>query len=227
MIKTNLEKIKETIEKYSELAGRSPDEITILGATKSVPVEKIIEATELGIKIFGENRVQEAMKKIPSIQMPDVEWHMIGHLQRNKAKHAIKLFRVIQSLDSIALAKELDKRLQGERIKVMIEVNTSGEESKYGLNPDRYEVLKFTESVLEYRTLEIIGLMTLGPYPPEEARSRKAFSLLRDLRDFINEKLGLNIPVLSMGMSEDYQWAILEGATMVRLGRALFGPREE
>lgn len=227
MIKQNLEKISETVDKYAKMAERDPKSVTILGATKSVPVEKIVEAANLGIKVFGENRVQEAMKKIPQIQVAGLEWHMIGHLQRNKAKHAIRLFSVIQSLDSIKLAKELEKRLLGKTIKVMIEVNTSGESSKYGLKPDSDGILRFTETLLGFKSIEIVGLMTLGPYPPQETHSRKAFALLRELRDYISERLGLNLPVLSMGMSEDYHWAILEGATMIRLGRALFGPRED
>lgn len=229
MIKDNIDHIRETIERYTKLAYRAPEEITILGATKSVPIERIVEAARLGIRIFGENRVQDAMKKVPTIQFPDLEWHMIGHLQRNKVKHAINLFSVIQSLDSIPLVEELNKRLrlQNKKIRVMIEVNTSGEASKYGLKPDKNELLRFTERVMSFDTITLVGLMTLGPYPPEETRSRKGFALLREFRDYLCETLGLNLPVLSMGMSEDYHWAILEGSTMIRLGRALFGPRED
>ncbi len=229
MIQENLEKIRTTIETYAAKAGRRPEEITILGATKSVPPERIKKAARLGIRLFGENRVQEAQKKIPQVRIPGISWHMIGHLQRNKAKQAVQLFDMIESVDSIKLAQELQKRLpEGRQLEILVEVNTSGEPTKYGLPPDEDQILPFMEKILGCcPSLVPRGLMTLGPYPPEEKRSRRSFALLRALRDRLEEEFGLSLPVLSMGMSEDYPWAILEGATLVRIGRALFGPREE
>ncbi len=228
MLRENLQKIQETIEAAALQAGRTPNEITLLGATKGVPPDRIQEAARLGVRVFGENRVQEAQQKIPLVRVPGIVWHMIGHLQRNKAKHAVRLFQMIQSVDSLKLAQELQKRLvEGQTLEILLEVNTSGEPTKHGLPPRDEEVFRLAEQILGCCPgLRLRGLMTLGPYPPEERRSRQSFARLRELRDHLEAHLGVNLPILSMGMSEDYVWAILEGATMIRLGRALFGPRE-
>lgn len=221
-----LRQVKERIAQRAQEAGRRPEEIEILGATKGVPPERILEAYEAGIRLFGENRVQEAEAKIPLVHAP-VRWHMIGHLQRNKVKKAVRLFSGVESVDRPELVVELEKRLAplGKRMEVLIEVNTSGEPQKHGLPPDEGSLMALAERILEAPHLELRGLMTLGPYPPEEKRSRRAFALLRALRDRLEARLGRPLPVLSMGMSEDYEWAILEGATRLRLGRALFGER--
>jgi len=222
-VRERIKVVREKVEEYAKMSGRSPSEVQILGATKFVPVELIEVAVEEGINLFGENTVQEAEKKIPIFQKrEDVRWHMIGHLQRNKVKKALKLFSVIETLDRDSLLKELEKRAE-EPIECLIEVNTSFEPTKYGLEPD--EVVPFFERVVTFDKIKPMGLMTLGPYPPEESKSRKAFSLLRKLRDTLEEKFSVRLPILSMGMTEDYHWAILEGATEVRIGRGIFGER--
>lgn len=218
--------IREKIELVTEIINREspyPERVKILGATKEVSLEKIREAFKAGIKLFGENRVQEAERKIR--EFPEPEWHMIGHLQKNKVKKAIKLFRVIESVDSVELAEVIDKRCGREGVvkEIFIEVNTSFEKTKYGFNPEYMD--KIFERLISFKNLRIKGLFTLGPYPVEEKRSRKAFFLLRDLRDKLEKLYNLRLPELSMGMSEDFVFALKEGATIIRLGRLLFGER--
>ncbi len=216
-IPERIEIIKEIIEKESK------EEIKIIGATKGVDLERIKIAYEKGIKIFGENRVKEAEKKIICFKEP--KWHMIGHLQRNKVKKAISLFDMIQSVDSIKLGEEINKRAYkiNKKIKVLIEVNTSGEKTKYGF--EKEELFKNFEKLLELKNLDIKGLFTMGPYPPEEKISRKSFSELRELRDRLEREYNINLKELSMGTSEDFIYALKEGATMIRLGRIIFGER--
>jgi pyridoxal phosphate enzyme (YggS family) len=218
----NLNEVRNRIYDIAVKIGRDPDEITILGVTKGIEIERIITGIDAGLKVLGENRVQEAESKIPLIDR-DVEWHMIGYLQRNKVKKAVKLFDVIQSVDRVQLVNEIVKRAEGRRIKCLIEVNTSGEPQKHGVEPDMLGEL--FEAVMASGALDVQGLMTVGPYPPEETRSRGAFRLLRELRDRLEKKYHVDLPVLSMGMTEDFEWAILEGATMVRIGRGIFGER--
>ncbi|MEO0255381.1 MAG: YggS family pyridoxal phosphate-dependent enzyme [candidate division WOR-3 bacterium] len=218
-IPERIEKIKEIIYKESE----NPEKIKILGATKGIDIERIKIAFEHGIRLFGENRVQEAEGKIKIFDKP--EWHMIGHLQTNKVKKASYLFTMIESVDSLKLGKELDKigNKLNKKIKVLIEVNTSGEETKYGFK--REELLSNFEKFLDLKNIEIKGLFTIGPYPPEEKKSRKSFSELRELRDYLEKEYNLKLQELSMGMSEDFIYAIKEGASIIRLGRILFGER--
>ena len=216
--------LKEKIYKVCERAGRDPKEITIVAVTKTVGIERIEKAYQLGFRIFGENRVQEAREKIPALShLKDAEWHLIGHLQKNKVKYAVKLFQIIQSVDSISLADEIEKRSE-KQMNALIEVNTSGEIQKHGVLPDK--ALSLTEYVLKLEHISLLGFMTVGPYPVEEKKSRRAFSLLRDIRDMAEREFGVKFPVLSMGMSEDFEYAILEGSTMVRIGRAIFGDRK-
>jgi hypothetical protein len=216
-----LEEVREKIAFFSEKAGRDPGDVMILGATKGVSPKLIDEAASLGLKVFGENTVQEAQKKIPLVSA-EVEWRMIGHLQRNKVKKALELFKMIETVDRLPLALEIEKRALGQ-IPCLIEVNTSGEESKFGVKPE--ELRSLFEEMLKLTKIKVLGLMTLGPYPPEEKRSRRAFSLLRELKEKMEKEFSIQLPVLSMGMSEDYHWAILEGTTEIRLGRAIFGER--
>jgi hypothetical protein len=217
-----IERIKNRIYDASRKVGRDPEDVEILGATKDISVDLINEAARAGIRLFGENRVQEAQRKIPQI-LYDVEWHMIGHLQRNKVKKALELFHTIESVDSLRLALEINKRAK-DRVNILIEVNTSGEPQKYGVSPKNLDEL--VERILDLENLNLLGLMTLGPYPPEEKRSRGAFKLLRTLRDGIESKFKIELPLLSMGMTEDFEWAVMEGATIVRIGRGIFGERE-
>lgn len=221
-LKKNYENLLEKIEKSCSLSGRKKEDIVIVAATKSVPAYKIEMAVELGIKIIGENRVQEAERKIEEVKRK-CEWHMIGSLQRNKVKKALKLFKMIQSVDSIKLAEEINKRVE-KTFPVLIEVNTSFEETKHGFIPEN--LLENFERLLSLKNLSIQGLFTLGPYPVEEKKSRKGFSLLSELKEKIEKEYGINLSYLSMGMSEDFEYAILEGANMIRIGRFLFGERD-
>ena len=223
-IKENIERIRERIEKAAECAGRRGGDITIVAVTKTITVQKIDEAIVLGIKIIGENRVQEAKQKFAVIGNR-VEWHMVGHLQTNKVKDALKIFSLIHSLDSIGLAQEIEKRAEAP-IDCLVEVNTSKEPSKFGIAPN--EVLRFFEDLKSFEKINVLGLMTIGPgwavRDPEA--SRTCFRLLHDLRDRLNHEFHKPFPTLSMGMTSDFEVAIEEGATMIRIGTALFGPRK-
>ncbi|MCX7794052.1 MAG: YggS family pyridoxal phosphate-dependent enzyme [Thermodesulfovibrionales bacterium] len=211
-------------------AGRSPEEIKLIAVTKTVPVEKILEAVEAGLRIFGENRVQEARDKIPVIMNKceglKISWHMIGTLQKNKAKYAVKLFDMIHSVDSEELALEINR--QAEKISkiqdILIEVKLSPEETKHGIKPEKlFKLLDFISSL---KNLNIKGLMTVPPYSENPEDSRPYFRKLRNLLEEANIR-GFNIKELSMGMSGDFEIAIEEGATMVRIGTAIFGERKQ
>ena len=221
-IKERVEIIREKIEKALDKAGRQGDKVIIVGVTKGIDIARIIEGIKHGINILGENRVQEAREKIPLINLP-CEWHMVGHLQKNKVKYAVKLFHMIQSVDNTELAELLNRKTP-EKMRILIEVNTSGEPQKYGVEPDKLNDL--VERVLKQENLILEGLMTVGPYPVEEKKSRRSFALLRELRNGVEERFGIKLPILSMGMTEDFEYAILEGATMVRIGRGIYGERK-
>ncbi|MEN3046132.1 MAG: YggS family pyridoxal phosphate-dependent enzyme [Candidatus Hydrothermales bacterium] len=218
-IPERIEIIKEIIEKEAEY----PDKVKILGATKGIDLERIKVAFEHGIKLFGENRIKEAETKISSFREP--EWHMIGHLQTNKVKRALELFEVIESVDSFRLLDEIDKRAAVSKkiVKILIEVNTSCEPTKFGFKKE--ELLENFHKFFEYKNVSIKGLFTVGPYPVNEKATRKSFSDLRELRDKLNSEYNVNLEELSMGMSEDFVFALKEGATIIRLGRILFGER--
>ncbi len=220
-IVSNLDRVRSEIADACARVGRKPEEVSLLLVTKTFPPETIRIAYDLGHRLFGENRVQEAAEKIKKLP-PDITWHMVGHLQTNKVKKALDIFTVIESVDRLPLAEEIARRAT-RPIPCLIEVNTSGEESKSGIAPGEARFL--AEKVLNLPRIKLIGLMTLGPYPVSEKASRKAFAQLREIRDATQKEFGIRLPVLSMGMSEDYIWAIEEGATEVRLGRAVFGPR--
>jgi len=220
-VKERIEKLKEQINEALARAGRENESITIVGVTKGIDIPRIIEGIENGINILGENRVQEAREKIPQITLP-CQWHLIGHLQKNKVKYAVKLFKMIQSVDNEELAELINKKTP-ERMDILIEINTSGEPQKYGVSPD--EAGKLVESILNLPNLRLLGLMTVGPYPVDEKKSRKAFALLRETRDRLEKEFGISLPILSMGMTEDFEYAILEGANMLRIGRGIYGER--
>lgn len=220
-IKRNIEILKSNIEEIKSKHNLKQD-ITIEAVTKGVDLERILWAYECGIRIMGENRVQEALLKIPFIDL-DIEWHLVGHLQTNKVKHALKLFKVIESVDRIELVNEILKRLT-EPLEVFIEVNTSQEPQKSGCKEE--EVRPLVERILESEKLILTGFMTVGPYPVEEKRSRRAFSKLREIKEKVEEEFNIKIKWLSMGMTEDYQYAILEGANLLRIGRGIFGGRQ-
>ncbi len=220
-IKERIEILKERIENSLAKAGRSEENVIIVGVTKGIDIERIVEGIKSGINILGENRVQEAREKIPQITLP-CQWHLIGHLQKNKVKYAVKLFDMIQSVDSVELAQLLNKKLD-RKLDILIEVNTSGEPQKFGVLPD--DLADLIEAILDFKNLNLRGLMTVGPYPVEEKKSRAAFSLLRELRNRMENRYNIKLPILSMGMTEDFGYAILEGANMLRIGRGIYGER--
>ena len=205
--------------------GRDPSEIKLVAVSKTVEASRIQEAIETGVSILGENYVQEAQKKIEEIGRP-VAWHFIGHLQTNKAKYAIRLFEMIHSLDSLPLAEELNRRAEqgGQVAKVMIEVNISGEATKFGT--DEEKVFSIARGILNLNHLSLEGLMTMPPYFDSPEMSRPYYIKLRELKEkMIREGIPLN--ELSMGMSNDFEIAIEEGATYVRVGTAIFGERKK
>ena len=226
-----LENIKNVYRKISSAAirsGRNPFDVTLIAVTKTVDSQKRQEAIELGLRVFGENKVQEARGKIVPLRaaMPDyaVEWHLIGHLQKNKTKMAVQLFDLIHSLDSVSLAEEIN--IHAEKLKkiqrVLIQVKLSEEESKYGIPGEN--VMELLRKVAGMKHLKVEGLMTIPPFFDNPEMARPFFRKLRDLRDTA-EAEGFKLPELSMGMTHDFEVAILEGATMVRIGTGIFGPR--
>jgi len=227
MVSENILKIKQKIWEVCQKVGRNPDEITIVAVTKTVPVEKIKEAINAGIYDIGENRVQELLEKRNSLE--NVRWHFVGHLQTNKVKYIVNFIHLIHSVDSLKLALEIDKRAEkiNRHIDVLIEVNTSGEKTKYGVKPE--ETIEIVKQISENcKFVHIKGLMTLAAYSPDPENARPMFKMLKNLSDEI-AKLNLkNVEMrhLSMGMSNDYWIAIEEGATIVRIGTAIFGPRK-
>ena len=227
-----LERIKDVYRRISSAvirSGRNPFDVRLIAVTKTVPIEGIKAAADLGLRVFGENRVQEAQEKIAACrsQCPDcaIEWHMIGHLQKNKAKAAVRLFELIHSLDSLDLAGSLNKHAEeaGKVQRVLIEVKLSPEDSKYGVA--RENLMSLLESVSGMKNLKLEGLMTVPPFSDNPEAARPYFRNLRYLRDEA-EKKGFRLPELSMGMTNDYEVAILEGATMVRIGTGIFGERK-
>ena len=206
----------EEVREFLDRIGRK-DEVLVVAVSKGVEVERILRAYEEGCRHFGENRVQEAARKVPLVGKPDVVWHLIGHLQRNKANKAVRLFNVIQSIDRREIAEALSKRLT-HPLEVFVEVNTSGEPQKHGVKPEEADSL--ISYVRGLPNLNLVGVMTVGPYPVEERRSRRAFALLRE----IAERNGL--PKISAGMTEDWRYALLEGANVLRIGRGIFGSRK-
>jgi pyridoxal phosphate enzyme (YggS family) len=208
--------------------GRKAEEIKLLGASKSQSVGAIRAAIAAGVTLIGENYVQEAKEKKDQIA-ESAEWHMIGHLQRNKAKAAVELFDVIESLDNLALARELDKEAskRGKKVRVFIEVNLGNEESKSGIAKN--QLVSLVEEVASLSNMRVEGLMTVPPFRENLEEVRPFFRGLTDLRERLNELRLPNIDIreLSMGMTHDYTVAIEEGATIVRVGTALFGPRSQ
>jgi pyridoxal phosphate enzyme (YggS family) len=223
-IKNNLEIINEKIKKAALRANRNPQEIKLVAVTKTATIEQIKEAISAGVKIIGENKVQEAKEKY-QILSDDIEWHLVGHLQTNKVKYAIEIFDCIHSVDSIKLAQEIDKRsLQfGKTTNFLVEVNVSGEETKYGIKPE--EVEPFLKEISEFSRIRVRGLMTIAPIAEDKEEVRPYFRKLRELSEEIKNKNIKNVKMdyLSMGMTEDFEVAIEEGANMVRIGRGIFG----
>lgn len=223
----NLAQVKARIAAAAERADRQPDAVRLVLVTKTVPSEKVLEAVRAGQHDLGENKVQEARDKAEALSGEAVNWFMIGHLQTNKVKDVLRFAGEVQSLDRLPLAEALERRLQflGRGLDVLVQVNTSGEASKYGLAPE--EVPAFLKELPAYSALRPRGFMTLATFTSDEAEVRRCFQQLRDIRDrALNDApQGAALAELSMGMSGDYEWAIEEGATIVRVGQAVFGAR--
>jgi len=223
-IKNNLEIINKKIKKAALKANRNPEEIKLVAVTKTATMGQIEEAINAGVKIIGENRVQDAKEKY-QILTAGIEWHLIGHLQTNKVKYAVEIFNCIHSVDSIKLAQEIDKRSKqfGKIMDVLVEVNVSGEESKYGIKPE--EVKPFIKNISEFLRIKVRGLMTIAPIVKDKEEVRPYFRKLRELSKEIKSKNIENVKMdyLSMGMTKDFEIAIEEGANMVRIGRGIFG----
>ena len=224
-VRENLEKLKLNINEIKQKEEIDRD-ITLIAVSKQKPVEAILEAISAGQLVFGENRMQESIEKIPQIKDERVIWHFIGHLQRNKVKKAVELFDVIHSVDKEETAVEISKRCV-ELDKVMdifVQVNTTGEEQKSGVDPDSLRELM--KSIKSLPNLRILGLMTISLFTDDERLIRESFALLRTLRDRMRESFpDLSLDGLSMGMSGDYELAILEGASHIRVGTTIFGSR--
>jgi pyridoxal phosphate enzyme (YggS family) len=244
-IKENYLKVMEQIMKAAQRSGRDSGEVKLVAVSKTVEVARVQEAIEAGVSILGENYVQEAQKKIEELgqlactepasrslaegrrfgEGRPVAWHFIGHLQSNKAKYAVRLFDMIHSLDSIELAEELNRRAEreGQIVKVMIEVNLSGETTKFGTEEEK--AFDIARKVLNLKALSLMGLMTMPPYFDDSELSRPYYIRLRELKEKMIKE-GIPLRDLSMGMSNDFEIAIEEGATFVRVGTAIFGERK-
>ncbi len=224
----NIRIVKENIAAAALRAGRDPSAVRLMGVTKTVDDERIMESIRAGIDIIGENYVQEARRKIEKMGR-SLPWHLIGHLQTNKAKYAVRLFDMIHSVDRISLAQELNRRagLINAETNILIEVNVSGEESKDGIAPEQAIALVREVALLPY--LRIHGLMTMAPWFDNQEEARPYFRKLRELKDEIAEAgiPGVEMKELSMGMSGDYEVAVEEGATIVRIGTKIFGARKQ
>jgi PLP dependent protein len=225
-IRERCEEIKERIARAALRSGRDPSEVRLVAAVKGVPVDKVVEALEAGVGILGENYVQEARRLREQIERP-VQWHMIGRLQSNKATEAVRLFDVIETLDRDRIVRELQRcaRAQAKRVDVMVQVDLSGEVTKSGAKPEDTHAL--IEAVAACDHLRCVGLMTLPRFFDDPEGARPTFSELRRLRDWLQPRVppGVGLKELSMGMSGDFEVAVEEGATLVRIGTALFGAR--
>jgi pyridoxal phosphate enzyme (YggS family) len=223
-IAENLARVREQIAQAAAKAGRTVDEIELVAISKTHDAEKVHAAFDAGQLLFGESRVQEARAKIPELPS-SLRWHFVGHLQKNKIRHALPLFELIHSVDSLALARDVNRIAEEEGLhpRVLLEVNAAGEGSKFGFKPEALRAEM--ESLLLLNRLSIEGLTTIPPLAPEAEASREYFVDLRNLRDALEKKFEMKLPQLSMGMTNDFAVAIEEGATLVRVGTAIFGER--
>ena len=226
MIRENLSKVMERIARAARRAGRDPDDVVLIAASKGIEVDRLKEGLSAGIRVFGESKVQEAMPKL-QVLGKEAEWHFIGHLQSNKVKYVVGEFSLIHSVDSIELSEEINGRAEkmGMIQNVLLEVNVSGEKGKFGVIPDK--VIAITKAFSVLRHISLRGFMTIPPYSDDPEDARPFFRMLREIRDNVRHT-GIcagNCGELSMGMSGDFEAAIEEGATMVRIGTAIFGAR--
>jgi PLP dependent protein len=223
-IAENLARVREAISESEQEAGRPDGSVQLVAVTKTHPVDVIQEAVEAGHLMFGENRVQEARAKIPELPAR-VQWHLIGHLQSNKVRVALPLFQLIHGVDSVDLLADIDRVAAelGLFPRVLLQVNVAGEASKFGFPPAK--LMQEIDTIAQFKRASIEGLMTIPPLAANPENSRRYFAALRELRDRLAGESGFSLPELSMGMSGDFRVAIAEGATMVRIGTAIFGER--
>jgi PLP dependent protein len=231
-ISENIVEVRNRIASAASRAGRRPEEIPLMAVTKTHPPERIREAHAAGLRLFGENRVQEFAGKAPALaDLPGAAWHMIGHLQTNKAGKAVELFAAVDSVDSVKLAEKLDAAVRsvGHKLGVLIEINVGGESAKSGVAPDSRELEELLQAAQRLEGLKFRGLMTVPPFTDNPEEARPYFRKLRDLRDTISERKlpSITMNELSMGMSHDFEVAIEEGSTCVRVGTAIFGERSK
>jgi pyridoxal phosphate enzyme (YggS family) len=222
----NLERVRAQLAQAAAKSGRSIEDVDLVAISKTHDAEKVREAIEAGQTLFGESRVQEARVKIPDLPST-AHWHFVGHLQKNKIRHALPLFELIHSIDSLALAEDMNRIAEEEGLhpRVLLEVNVAGEGSKFGFQPDKLRAEM--ESLLALPRLSILGLMCIPPISDEAEASRKYFVALRKLRDQLQSEFHVDLAQLSMGMTQDYAVAVEEGATLVRVGTAIFGERSK
>jgi len=226
---SNLKEVKDNIQNAAAAAGRSPDQIKLLAVSKNQSIDAVKILDELGVNFFGENRVQELEEKNEKLISENINlnWHFIGHLQRNKVKYLMRMenCKMIESIDSLRLAKEVNKRARkNERVMpVLIQINIAGDENKFGIVPDKAE--EFLKKIIKLKNIKIEGLMTVLPYLDDSKKLRSYFKQMKTIFDQLSEDV-VQLNELSMGMTNDYQIAIEEGATIVRVGRAIFGERE-
>jgi pyridoxal phosphate enzyme (YggS family) len=230
-IADNVQRVRDAIADAATRSGRDPADVRFMAVTKTRTAAEVDAVIRAGIPLVGENKVQEAEEKKPHVT-ESAEWHMIGHLQSNKVANALATFSMIQSVDSVKLAERIARLTERERpfavdadgrVPVLIEVNTSGEESKYGFTPD--EAVDAFGAIRELSSLSVRGFMTIGKFVDDEVEVRACFAALREIRERAVSQSGDELPVLSMGMTSDYAWAVEEGSTLVRVGTAIFGPR--
>jgi pyridoxal phosphate enzyme (YggS family) len=223
-IAENLERVRKQIAQAAAKSGRSVDDVDLVAISKTHAAEKVREAIEAGQALFGESRVQEARIKIPDLPS-STRWHFVGHLQKNKIRHSLPLFELIHSVDSLALAQDINRIAEEDGLhpRVLLEVNVAGEGSKFGFDPEKLRAE--LESLLALPRLSILGLMCIPPIADEAEASRKYFVALRELRDRVQTEFHVDLAQLSMGMTQDYAVAVEEGATLVRVGTAIFGER--
>ena len=226
MIQENIAFVEQNIKEACKRVNRNPEEVTLIAVSKTKPLSDIEEAIAYGMREFGENKVQELMDKIPKVSTP-VHWHLIGHLQTNKVKYIVDQGLLIHSVDSVKLAREIQKEAEKKQVEcdVLLEVNIAGEESKFGFSPE--EVLSAVQEIATMPRVHIQGLMTIAPFVENPEENRSIFANLHKLLLDIKTRNidNVNMSVLSMGMTNDYEIAIEEGATMVRVGTAIFGTR--
>src|SRR5437660_3792483 len=225
-IQKHLERVRAQIAEAAEKSGRQPADVELVAISKTHDAERVRQAYDAGQNVFGESRVQEARAKIPELPS-NLRWHFVGHLQKNKIRHALPLFELIHSVDSLALARDINRIAEEDGLhpRILLEVNVAGEGSKFGFTPEKLR--EDLENLLALPRLSILGLMTIPPIAEEAEASRKFFVQLRELRDQLQREFHVDLAQLSMGMTQDFAVAVEEGATLVRVGTAIFGERSK